>query len=86
MRTAIWKVSVQVDDHWHEVAAGRIVHVACQATPDWVDIWFENADMKTRKFTVVGTGHPIPENAEYVGTALAVGGALVWHVVESTDG
>lgn len=45
-------------------------------------------EMPPRRFRVVGTGHPIPERMplhdgwRYIGTAVAPGGALVWHLIE----
>jgi len=35
---------------------------------------------KTRRFSVVGTGHPIAENGHYIGTC--DDGPFVWHVLE----
>ena len=39
----------------------------------------------TRKFRVIGTGHPIPDapDLSYIGTFFMANGRLVWHVFES---
>ena len=42
------------------------------------------APTETRSFRVVGTGHPIEEPGEFVGTAQMRGGLLVWHLFEIT--
>lgn len=51
----------------------------------WVMLDPESTKVVTRKFRVIGTGHPIPdhEKLEYVGTFFMAGGKLVWHVFES---
>lgn len=68
----------------------RIVHVACQHDASSVQLWAEVDDAtltRRRQFHIFGTGHPIPEDTGgrefiHVGTAIAPGGALVWHVYE----
>ncbi len=40
----------------------------------------EKPTLKYRKFDIFGTGWNIPENAEYIGTAMVYD--LVWHVYE----
>jgi hypothetical protein len=39
-----------------------------------------NLPMQPRYFLLIGTGHTIPENAQYLGTC--VGTDFVWHVYE----
>lgn len=53
----------------------------------WVEIDDEIDDFDTRHFEIVGTGHPIPRDAEFMGSIVQrsddiFGGALVWHVYE----
>lgn len=83
-RPAILRVEIPVDDCWHaEEFRGPIVHVATRY-PEVVEVWFLNdpgAEPRIRELTVVGTGHPIPDG-RHVGTAIAPGGRLVWHLVE----
>lgn len=53
-----------------------------------VGFWAEhNSDKpeRLRKFIIVGTGHPIPEGAVYVGTPPRTEHGLVWHLYEVTD-
>lgn len=44
-----------------------------------------DAEKVTRKFRVLGTGHPIPDASklDYIGTFFMASGKLVWHVFES---
>lgn len=54
----------------------------------WVEIDDEIADFETRHFVIVGTGHPIPQGAEYIDSVIQrsetiFGGCLVWHVFET---
>ena len=58
-----------------------IRHVAEQAGSP--TIWVENsakAEMVSRTFIVVGTGHVIPEGGEYIGTVQLP--PFVWHIYE----
>lgn len=43
-----------------------------------------DAEVETRRFGVVGTGHPAPalSDGRHVGTFLMRGGEFVWHVFE----
>jgi hypothetical protein len=80
----ILRHSVLVDDQTHFFdLSGAVVHVDCRE-PDVVEVWALDTGGPTvrREFTVVGTGHPFPDDWQHVGTALAAGGALVWHVME----
>jgi hypothetical protein len=68
-------------------ACARVVHVAEQRT-GWVTIWIENLPdaipQLPRKYMIFGTGHPIPDEAKHVGSALCAqfGAQFVWHVYE----
>lgn len=79
---AIHKASIPVDDHWHRVDIGRIVHVDCQRSPHDVEIWYEVDDarpVERREFRVYGTGHWIDPLTDHVGTVVLEMG-LVWHL------
>ncbi len=49
-------------------------------------LWAEvdtDAEKESRKFVIVGTGHPVPvEAGVFIGSALLNDGALVFHVFE----
>lgn len=91
-RTLRW--SVPVDDQWHQIGAGKVLHTEVRSRSDVVEVWTlettgpdwpsQNA-VKTRTVRVYGTGQPISEaDSEHIGTALTPGGALVWHVFGAT--
>lgn len=40
----------------------------------------DNEDTHNWEFRVFGTGHPIPDNFEYVGTAPRTASNLIWHL------
>lgn len=73
---------VPVDDEWHEIGAGRVVHVASRAhrkrPGDLVEVWtleerpFPGTDELEgpRLVRVFGTGHEVPDEAHYIGTAV----------------
>jgi hypothetical protein len=86
-RRAILRVSIPVDARWHTVElGGPIVHVATRELHE-VEVWFLNdpqVEPISRRFTVVGTGHDT-QGGTHVGTAIAPGGALVWHLVERVE-
>jgi hypothetical protein len=81
---AVYRYEVPVDGRWHELdLSGAVLHVASRR-PDVVDLWALHSGGPTlrRRFRVFGTGHPLPDGVCHVGTALAAGGELVWHVFE----
>jgi len=47
----------------------------------WAEVDPQNA-MSSRTFYVRGTGHELPPNVEYIGTAIFASGALVFHVYQ----
>lgn len=79
----IHRFEIPVDDEWHAVEeCSTPLHVGCR-TPGVVEFWaWQRTDLAPRWFRVIGTGHPVPDGAEYRGTVVAPGGALVWHLVE----
>ena len=83
--SAIHRYEVPVDDRPHRhILGGPIVHVAAFHV-DAVEFWAVydvDGMQQQRAFQVVGTGHEIPSGARHVGTAIAPGGRLVWHLME----
>ncbi len=76
----ILKWTVPVDDQWHPIGAGEVVHVACQGGSHAVQVWtVEVGTCEFRAARVYATGQPLPADAEYAGTALA--GGFAWHVL-----
>lgn len=55
-----------------------------------ITMWFETdfgimdrkdgEELETRRFVILGTGHPIPEGADYLATVPMA--SLVWHLFE----
>ena len=65
---------------------GKIVHVACK-TEDVVDFWVEtdpehNVSSTKRVFEIYPTGVEIPNDAQYIGTALSPSRSYVWNLYE----
>lgn len=81
----VFRYTVPVDDRpWTFDLTSDPVHVAGGATLDEVEFWAEyddGAPKAARRFQVFGTGHPLPQNARWVGTCPRVSG-LVWHLYE----
>jgi len=93
VRRVIWKYEVAAKwPTWDECfmpPGSRIVHVAIQGiTPHlWAEVIRcadDSPEMVPRKFTVIGTGQPMPIGSTYVGTVHQP--PFVWHVVEYTGG
>lgn len=83
--TTIHRYEVPVDDQWHTIQLrGEVVHVAARNSPHIVEIWARVYDQTptTHRVRVFGTGHPMPADAMYVGTALI--GPFAWHLMEAT--
>jgi hypothetical protein len=85
MTKSIYRYEVPVDDKPHTLElSGEIVHVATRDSAS-VEVWAWHTGGHTieRAFQVVGTGQPLPEGwTRHVGTAIAPGGRLVWHLLE----
>ncbi len=83
----IWKFPLDIkDDQEVKVPYGGIVrHVGLQQIPDrpvnqlcmWVEV-DPDAKIQTHGVYVVGTGNPVPENVDFVGSVVA--DPFVWHV------
>ncbi len=88
MSTTVWKYPLDLVDEPQVIEVpdrAMLVHVADQYGE--LCVWFEvdpSRDLVDRWFTVEGTGHPVPDGATWMGTALMAGGQLVWHVYEHT--
>lgn len=81
----VYRHEIPVDDRWHPLQfAGPVLHVACRNV-NTVEVWAMNTPgpKPTRSFRVYGTGQSLPPDLHYVGTALAPGGGLVWHLFET---
>lgn len=82
----MFRYVVPVDDEAHEFAL-TCNPVTVAATPDgravefWAENYSENLSVK-RWFRVFGTGHEVPVNAIYIGTASRTPAGLVWHLYE----
>lgn len=74
---------VPVDDGWHEIGAGPVVHVAARShrerPGDLVEVWtledtpttFIDADgIPRRSVSVYGTGNRLPDDVYHLGTAV----------------
>lgn len=87
MDRVVLKWPVPVDDHTHKIGGGSVIHVDCQDPhdPSHVMVWTveqREGPVPQRTVQVFGTGQPLPFNAEHLGSAMALGGRLVWHVFQ----
>jgi hypothetical protein len=81
----IFRYEVPVDDRWHEVESGDVLHVAARQ-PDRVEFWAfaDGPTTRRRWLRVYGTGQPITDGIwAHLGTAMAADGRLVWHLLEA---
>lgn len=86
--TAIGKFEVPIDDQWHPLFCGEVLHVGAQfpgIVAFWTEISTSAQNQRNENFKVIGTGHEWPENSEYVGTVQDVGRGLVWHLMRRKD-
>lgn len=78
----ILKTEIPIDDQWHTVQTSDVLHVGQQHDLAAVTFWWEETpDIRARRLRVFGTGHEIPDDTTYAGTAQASNG-LVWHLFE----
>lgn len=88
MKTVL-KWTIPVDDEWHPVGAGPVLHVASQfgkisEVQVWTEEVYETRSESITSATVIGTGHSVPDDADPLGSVVTSGGHLVWHVYRSS--
>jgi hypothetical protein len=80
----VYHYEVPVDDRWHAYTlSGPVVHVSCRnGVRDVVHFWaLEGAGTPfAAQLRVFGTGHEVPDEVTYRGTAIAE--PFVWHLFE----
>jgi hypothetical protein len=80
----VYHYEVPVDDTWHDITlTGKIVHVASRNNDlSVVHFWALAGIVSpyTARLRVYGTGHQVPLDSIYRGTAIAE--PLVWHLFE----
>lgn len=88
MPRAIHRTSIPVDGKWHTIRlTGPILHVATRQEAR-VEFWHlhdDSAPVTRHELQAFGTGHELPGDAAYVGTALDTDG-FVWHLMERKEG
>lgn len=85
--------TVPVDDQWHQIGGGKVLHVDARRGPAQVEVWTleetpadwpRTDNTVPRTVRVYGTGHPIADvDTEHIGSVIVADGALVWHVFGS---
>ena len=93
----VWKYEIPITDEFEvEMPSNsRILCVQTQLHNSQQGIWEEDIpciwvvtdgnkeQMSTRRFVIIGTGHPFnPEPLQYIGTFQQYNGGLVWHLFE----
>ena len=83
MSKAIFKYPVTLTQTNHIRLSGPIVHAAIAPGTSMIALWAEVGvhGGRERTFQVFGTGHEIPDAAEYIATVFD--GIFVWHIYET---
>lgn len=79
----IWKFQLNFYATLLLPTGATFLHFAQQ--DEGVHAWFEvdpSSAAEERKFQIVGTGNKVPNNGDFLATALVDGGTLVWHLYE----
>lgn len=88
MTRAVHRYEVGLDGPAVIPLTGEPRHVSALPGSAGVEFWAEHVSSRPaedRVFTVIGTGHPVPDGAAYVGTAPRTREGLVWHLFELTQ-
>ncbi len=84
----MFRYVVSIDDQPHVIPLSHNP-VAVAAIGNFsVEFWAEHTESAPqiyRAFQVFGTGHPLPENARWIGTCARTADGLVWHLYEVTS-
>jgi hypothetical protein len=79
-----------VDDQWITIPKGSVI-LSVGEQREAICLWFgcetNEPELETRHISIFGTGNPIPDGplGTFLGTVIAFGGALVWHVFDRDD-
>lgn len=76
----VYKYDLPIDDEWHALPMGNIVHVGSAVNGVSIRVWIEQRPLESHalQYRVFGTGHAIEDFHEHVGTTLD--GRFVWHI------
>lgn len=73
----VLKWVVPIDDQYHEVGGGPVLHVNMK--DGFLCVWTDEDDSRSRKQArVFGTGHPVPDGLLHLGSC--VDGPFAWHL------
>jgi hypothetical protein len=81
----MFRYVVSVDDEVHIIPLSHSPVAVAAIGPYSVEFWAEHtegASQGKRTFQVFGTGHPLPDDARWIGTCARTEGGLVWHLYE----
>jgi len=85
----MFRYEVPIDDDAHIFRLrGNPVAVAVAGSGRAVEFWAEHDTAQGecgQAFRVFGTGHPLPEHAEWIGTCPRDRAGLVWHLYGVTS-
>lgn len=87
MSRRMYRYVVSVGDEAHVIPLSHNPVAVAAIGAFSVEFWAEHTDGATqvkRAFRVFGTGHPLPDDARWVGTCPRTDGGLVWHLFEVT--
>lgn len=79
---SIWREPITLTEKQTLTAPGlrRILSISSERGA--LEAWFEvdtDAPERSLEIRVVGTGHPVPDEAVYIDTDIPAGGVFVWH-------
>ena len=85
MTRHMFRYVVPVDDRPHTIALSHNPVAVAAAGYTAVEFWAEHtkgAPQIKRAFQVFGTGHPLPDDAQWIGTCPRTDGGFIWHLYE----
>ena len=86
MSHTIWKAVLKAADIQDIEVPEHAELLTARNHNEQLCVWFKcdpSNNLTKRQIVVVGTGHPAPEGARYIGTGFLEGGRLVFHVFEN---
>jgi len=81
---SMFRYAVPIDDQAYEIYLTSEPVAVANSTRTSLEFWAEHNDDsgQLRYFQVFGTGHPLPKNAQWIGTCPRTADGLVWHLYE----
>lgn len=84
MAKTIWKTALKVADLQEIVVPRESEFLSAREQNEEICVWYRCDPTRmvdeSRKIAIIGTGHPAPDDGQFLGTVSLLGGSLIFHI------